>query len=153
MNYEELKKIIEEKLIGHPKCYNHCQEQSRLEFLSERSMLVGCYVCPSGYVSRIVTYGTELNLATFKTMISGALNEMGGVSDEDIRVATRYTWDLGIHGKPEGTALKEAYWTQNYRRTKSEDPNRPALFLCTKCNSLFHQSVAGKNTVCPRCKN
>ncbi len=153
MSSEELKKIFEEKLIGHPKCYHHCEEQSRFTFLSERSMLVGCYVCPSGYVSRIVTYGNELDLMAFKAMVSAALEGIGDATDEDIRVATRYTWDLGIHGKPEGTALKEAYWTQNYRRTKSEDPNRPALFLCTKCNLFYHQTATDENTVCPRCKN
>ncbi len=152
MSSRNLKQIVEEKLNGHSKCYGHCQEQTMLKFLPEKRMTVGCYSCPSGYVSRMVTYGKRLNVNAFKTFISKALQGIEDVTDEDVRVATRYTWDLGLKRKPEGMVLREAYWTQNYRRTKSEDQNRPALFLCVKCSSFYQQPVVSKNTLCPRCR-
>jgi hypothetical protein len=146
-----LRTLVEEELNGHPKCYGHCEEVSTLKLLNEKPMMIGCYSCPSGYVSRMVGYGRELDLNAFKTTVSAAAQEIGDVTDEDIRVATRYTWDLGVKQEPEGVVLKEAYWMQNYRRTKSDDPNRLALFLCTNCASFYCQPVAGKNILCPRC--
>jgi hypothetical protein len=152
MSSKNLKEIVEERLSGHSRCYGHCQEQTTLKFLPEKRITVGCYSCPSGYVSRMVTYGRRLNVNAFKAFISKALQGIGDVADEDIRVATRYTWDLGLKRKPEGMVLREVYWTQNYRRTKSEDPNRLALFLCAKCSSFYQQPVLNKNTLCPRCR-
>ena len=98
-------------------------------------MEIGCYVCSSGYVSRIVTYGKKLDLAAFKALVSSLTKGVADVDDEDIRVGTRYTWDLGIKGNESGMVLREAYWTQSYRRTKNDNPNRVALFLCGKCDS------------------
>jgi len=147
----DLRTLVKEELNGRPKCYGHCQEVSTLMILNEKPMIIGCYSCPSAYVSRIVGYGRELDLNAFRTTVSAAAQEIGDVTDEDIRVATRYTWDLGIRQELEGVVLKEAYWMQNYRRTKSDDPNRLALFLCTNCMSFYSQPVTGKNNLCPRC--
>ncbi len=112
-------------------------------------MMIGCYVCPSGYVSLIVHYGKQLNLVGFKTFLS-SIHE-GVVADEDIRVATRYSWDLGVE-ETEGPVLREAYWRQSYRRTKNEDPNRIALFMCAKCSSFYNQQLSDKNKLCPLCR-
>ena len=147
-----MKKTVEKKLNGHSKCYGHCQERTTLKLLPEKRMTIGCYSCPSGYVSRIVIYGRKLSASWFKAFISRALRGIGDVADEDIRIATRYTWDLGIKRKPQGMVLREAYWTQNYRRTRSEDPNRLALFLCAKCNAFYQQPVVNENALCPRCR-
>jgi hypothetical protein len=147
----DLKRVVEERLSPRSKCYGHCQEESTLKFLPEKRMMIGCYTCASGYVSRIVAYGRELDLNDFRALVSAAVQGIGDVTDEDIRVATRYTWDLRVEGEPEGTVLKEAYWTQNYRRTKSDDPNREALFLC-KCGSFYYQPATDRNRLCPRCR-
>jgi hypothetical protein len=148
----DLKKVVEEKLSPPSKCYGHCDEESTLKLLCDKRMMIGCYTCYSGYVSRMVAYGKELDVKTFKAIVSAAIQGIGDVTDEDVRVASRYTWDLGVEGEPEGLVLKEAYWTQNYRRTKSDDPNRAALFLCTKCRSFYHQPATDKNRLCPRCR-
>jgi len=147
----DLRTIVEEELNARSKCYGHCQDASTLKLLNEKRMMVGCYSCPSGYVSRIVAYGKEPDVSAFKTIVKAAVQGIVDVTDEDIRIATRYTWDLGIKQEPEGVVLKQVYWTQNYQRTKSDDPNREALFLCTNCASFYHQPVASRNGLCPRC--
>ena len=143
--------IIEEKLNGHPTC-SHCQQQSALKLLPRKGLVIGVYACSFGYVSRIVTYGKNLDLAEFKALLSSFTKGVADVDDEDIRVATRYTWDLDIKGGESGMVLKEAYWTQNYRRTKNDNPNREALFLCSGCDSLFNQAFSESDRLCPRCR-
>ncbi len=144
----DLEKLVKERLNGRAKCAGHCEELSTLKFLPQKGMMIGCYTCPSGYVSFLVQYGRELDLHAFKTFLSLLQSD---VADEDIRIATRYNWDLGIDGR-ERTVLREVYWRQSYRRTKSDDPNRVALFLCTKCSSFYRQRISDKNTFCPQCR-
>ncbi len=48
--------------------------------------------------------------------------------------------------------LREAYWTQSYRRTKNDDPDRPALFFCSNRDSFFVQPLTSKETLCPSCR-
>jgi len=144
-----LDRLVKGKLNGHTRCSGHCQEQVELKILQQKGMTIGCYGCPSGYVSCLIQYGRELNLQTFKTFLSTIQSD---VTDEDIRIATRYTWDLAIEGQPDGAILKEAYWRQSYRRSKSEDPHRISLFACTKCDSFYSQPITNKNTLCPQCQ-
>ena len=144
----DLEKLVKERLNGRAECAGHCQELSKLKFLPQKEMIIGCYTCPSGYVSLLVQYGRELDLHAFKTFLSSLQID---AADEDIRIATRYNWDLGIKGDQEGTVLKEAYWRQSYRRTKSDDPHRVALFQCTNCSSFYRQRISDKNTFCPQC--
>jgi hypothetical protein len=134
-----LEKLAKKRLNGHSKCAGHCQQQSVLKFLHQKGITMGCNTCPSGYVSLIVHYGKELDLHAFKTFLSSIQPD---VTDEDIRVATRYKWDLGIKGERDGKVLREAYWRQNYRRTKSDDPRRIALFLCSKCGSFYSRQIS-----------
>ena len=129
----DLRTIVEEELNARSKCYGHCQDASTLKLLNEKRMMVGCYSCPSGYVSRIVAYGKEPDVSAFKTIVKAVVQGIVDVTDEDIRIATRYTWDLGIKQEPEGVVLKQVYWTQNYQRTKSDDPNREALPMHQLC--------------------
>jgi hypothetical protein len=145
----DLERLVKERLNGHSKCAGHCQELSELKLLSQNGMMIGCYSCPSGYVSSLVQYGKVLDLHAFKTFLSSLLQ--GDVTDEDIRVATRYNWDLGIKGQPDGKILMEAYWRQSYRRTNSDDPHRTALFHCTKCSSFYRKQLSVKNQFCPQC--
>ncbi|HMK82121.1 MAG TPA: hypothetical protein VK503_00225 [Candidatus Bathyarchaeia archaeon] len=152
MTSTDLDKLVTAKIHGRSKCYGHCQDQYALKFLPfQKGMIIGSYVCPSGYVSRIVLYGNELNLHAFRKFLSSLLRGIVEVTDEDIRVATRYTWDLGITNEPPGRVLREAYWTQRYRRTKTDDPHRTTLFQCTKCGSFYCQPFSDKNTFCPQC--
>jgi hypothetical protein len=146
----DLERLVKERLNGRGNCSGHCQEPYELKLLPQKEMMIGSYACPSGYVSLIVHYGKELDLHAFKTFLSSLLE--GNVTDEDLRVATRYNWDLRIEGEPEGAVLREAYWRQSYRRTKSDDPHRVALFQCTRCSSFYRQQISDKIKLCPQCR-
>ena len=61
--------------------------------------------------------------------------------EEDVRIASRYPWDLGITTGDGAKSMMVAYWTQNYRRTKSEDADRDALFLCETVTRSSHSRL------------
>jgi hypothetical protein len=143
------RRIVEEKLNAVAKCRGHCNEQTSLSLSDVKGELIGTYACPSGYVSRLMNYG-EVDVAWFREFVSLLLRGVEEVKDEDIRVATRYAWDLDEMGT--GEVLKEAYWTQNYRRNQTDDPNRAALFSCTNCRSFYVQSASGKERLCLDCR-
>lgn len=139
--------------FGEPqKCYGHCDQLASPRVLKENGMLIVGVVCHAGYVSRIVAYSRELDLPRFKSFISDSLGPSMTVSDADLRSATRFSWDLGITGD-ESETVKVAYWTQNYRGSKKDSPNRPALFMCSSCGALHVQPVSEKSVLCPRCRS
>lgn len=90
-----------------------------------------------------------------KTRFRGYAQEsaagLGKVEDSDIRTARRYAWDLGLERERDDLVLREAYWTQNYRRTKTDDPDRPALFLCSNGDSFFVQPLTSNRKHCQNC--
>lgn len=136
--------IVENYLTTKGKCYGHCDGKTELVFLEKGERTISCMVCPGGYVSRLVLYGHELDVGEFLGYIKEKLGQSGDVSAYDIRTATRHPWDLGTDAGVGGeNVIMEAYWTQNYRRTKSEDPTRDAIFLCRECNSLYLSPVSG----------
>ncbi len=122
-----------------------------MKFLTSDKDLFVCFVCPAGYISRIITYGEEVNIQTFKEYLSKLFAGSLSLEDEDIRVATRYIWDLGVKSGKD-RVFRAAYWTQNYRRTKSDNPERISLFLCSNCNSPFLQPVTSTATLCQNCR-
>ena len=144
----DLRTLLEQKFAEPVQCYGHCGELSRFTILADRP-LIACYCCQSGYVSRIMAYGVDADPSVLKRFVEGALEGSGTVRDEDIRTATRNEWDFT---RLSGGQIKATYWTQNYRRTKTDDPNRTALFLCSKCRSLFHQALTSRWTVCGKCR-
>jgi hypothetical protein len=147
---DKTRRIVEAKLNAVATCRGHCNERANLSLSEVEGRLIGTYACPSGYVSRLINYG-EVDATWFSDFVSQLLRSVGEVKDEDIRVATRYAWDLDERGS--GEVLREAYWTQNYRRTQSDDPKRDALFSCTNCRSFYVQSISGKERLCRDCRN
>ena len=77
---------------------------------------------------------------------------MQRIEDGDVRIASRYAWDLGLDRGSNDLILKEMYWTQNYRRTKSDDPDRTALFLCANRDSFFIQALKNDEKFCDKCR-
>jgi hypothetical protein len=146
---DDIVSLVKEKLGGPFTCYGHCQSPSELRFIGEGGRLVAGHVCPSGYVSRLVEYGRDVDPSDFLSFVARQLGDSIGVRPADLRVATRYGWDL-IGGGSE-KLLREAYWTQNYGKGKSKDPERDALFLCSSCGSLFIQPLSSKGALCGRC--
>jgi len=108
-------------------------------------------VCAKGYVSKVMAYGLGDNRPVISSLIRGALGSKGDFSDEDVRTATRYAWDMGMEDKARDIVFRVAYWTQNYRRTKSNAANRDGLFACIQCDTLFVQPVSSLKTTCPTC--
>jgi len=145
----DLDRLVREKLNGRSECSGHCQQRSELKLLRQGGMTIGCYSCPSGYVTCLIQYGRVLDLQAFKVFLSTIQDD---VTDEDIRVATRYNWDLAITNQSDGPVVREAYWRQSYRRTKSEDQQRTALFTCTNCDYLYHQPLSNLDTLCLNCR-
>ncbi len=142
--------IARSLLATTAKC-SHCGGQATLDYVGDGS--VGVHVCPDRYVSRIIAYGSRLDPEGVRKFVEGAAKGMQEVEGSDIRVARRYSWDLGFESENDDLVLTEAYWTQNYRRTKSEDPDRPALFLCANRDSFFVQPLRAKETLCERCRS
>ena len=130
--------IIENYLKSDGRWYGHCEGRAEMVFLEKGRRTVSCMACPGGYVSRIVMYAPEVDPADLQEFLAVRAGALGPVSEEEIRVATRHPWDLGIEGQvKEDVAIRQAYWTQNYRKTKADNPSRNALFLCRDCSELF----------------
>jgi hypothetical protein len=148
-----LRAIVAENYDELEKCYGHCEQPANLKFLNnEEDPVVTGYSCHAAYLSRIIIYSHSLTLQQSVDMISRLVGPNYEVKEDDVRLASRYPWDLGISsGKPE-KMMTVAYWTQNYRRTKSEDPNRIAIFLCVNCNSIFSQQLSERNVLCTDCR-
>jgi len=141
-------------LFGEPqKCYGHCDQPASIRFLKEEDgMVIAAMVCHAGYVSRVMAYGRELDLGLLKSFISQSWGGGKTLGDEDLRVATRFAWDLGMEGRGEDVVVRVGYWTQNYRGSKSDDPNRLGLFSCANCSCLFPQPVNSKAVLCTACR-
>jgi hypothetical protein len=149
----ELKALVQEKFSEPQKCYGHCDQQSTLKFLDDEEVITAVYSCPGSYISKVIVYGDSVDLDHVLGYMRDLVGKEQDVREEDIRVASRYPWDLGIEdtGSQE-RVMGAAYWTQNYRRTKSDDPNRAAVFLCGNCRSVFSQPMSSRQTLCPECR-
>lgn len=146
-----LRDLVEQ--FGEPqKCYGHCDQLASPRVLKDDGMLIVGMVCHAGYVSRIIAYSRELDLGRFKSFVSESLGPGIRLTDDDLRTATRFSWDLGFTGD-ESETVKVAYWTQNYRGSKEDNPNRPGLFMCSNCGALHVQPVTEKSVLCARCKS
>jgi hypothetical protein len=133
------------------KCYGHCSNQARLKLRESGERVQGFYVCPAGYVSKLIWYAEELDTADFTRYLSEVLAGKVQLRSTDVRLATRYSWDLGLAGKS-GKVMRVAFWTQNYRGSKTDDPDRPSLFLCSRCGEPFVQPFSESNSLCEECK-
>jgi hypothetical protein len=149
MPVDDAKSAVKELFAVTPNCYGHCKTLSRFEFRDD-SMIV--QVCPDRYVSRIITYGSQVDPDQFKETVRGLAPGLERVESSDIRVASRYAWDLGLKRENDDPIVRLAYWTQSYRRTKNESADRAALFLCMNKDSFFTQPMSSRNRLCWNCR-
>ena len=148
----DLRALVAEEYDQVEKCYGHCEQPATSKFLnSEADPVVTGYSCHSAYLSRIIIYSETFGLHESVDLISQIIGKHYDVKEEDVRIASRYAWDLGMTTGDAQKLVTAAYWTQNYRRTKSEDPGRTALFLCENCRSVFSQPLSDKRVICPSC--
>jgi hypothetical protein len=143
----DLAKVVAASFSEPQKCYGHCEAMANLKYLRSGDVLIACYVCPAGYVSRVMAYGSSSTLEQLRAFLTEALGDEVRLGDEDLRVATRHIWDL----RTSGGDVSASYWTQNYRKAKSDDPNRKALFSCSRCGALYLRPISASGTLCPRC--
>ena len=147
----DIRPVVMERFAEPQKCHGHCDQPARMRVLKEDGEVLVATACPKGYVSRVAAYGRGDAANAVRSAVQRALGPGGDLRDEDIRTATRYAWDLGMEGSASGAVFKAAYWTQNYRRTKSEATNREATFACERCGSLFMQRLSSEGTLCASC--
>lgn len=148
----DLRPLVAEKFGTLERCYGHCEQQPTLRFLnSADTPVIGGYACHAGYLSRIVVYAESISINEARGLVQALVGPATAITDEDIRVENMYPWDLDMRGEA-GKILMAAYWTQNYRRSKNEDPNRTGLFLCGSCQSIFPQPIVERRALCDRCR-
>jgi hypothetical protein len=111
--------------------------------LDDSDKVVGTYVCPDGYVSRVIYFSVNPDIDWFKGFLTTQVGEEM-VKDRDIRPATRHGWELGNEalieigdGIPRGRIM-EIYWTI-YPKTDNEK-NR-GVFLDAERKKLFVQKL------------
>ncbi|MDG6942406.1 MAG: hypothetical protein JRN34_05770 [Nitrososphaerota archaeon] len=114
---------------------------------------MGLHVCSGRYVSRIIWYGIHPDTDGFMRFVQTAVQGTQVVEGGDVRIASRYAWDLGLDRNSNDLILKEMYWTQNYRRAKNDDPDRAALFFCANRDSFFVQPVKSDEKRCEKCRS
>jgi len=153
--------FVEKYLSFEGQCRRHCEEPASFTKLSSsEDRLVGAYVCPGGFVSRVIYFGRKADIVGFNHFLEDHVGK-DFVNSRDLRVATRYGWELGGDAlseignmSPEGV-ISEVYWTV-YPRT-DEEKNR-GVFLCQDsrekrgCARLFIQGINSKNRLCPKCR-
>jgi hypothetical protein len=158
---KSLKEFVEKYLTFEGQCYRHCDNPSSLVHLrSDSKNVIGAYVCPGGYVSRVVYFSVNPDIKLLKAFLYSQVGEEI-VTDRDIRPATRHGWELGNDalaeiGKVSTTGvIKEVYWTVY---PKTEDERNRGIFICSHtekgrtCNGLFIQDKKSRNRLCPKCK-
>jgi hypothetical protein len=148
----ELRELVTEQYGQLEKCYGHCELPATAKFLNDdaESVVVG-YSCHGAYLSRIIIYSKSLTLPVSVNYVTRLVKGQQEVMEEDVRIASRYPWDLNMVSTETEKIMMMGYWTQNYRRTKNDDPNRNALFLCESCHTIYSQPVTSKHILCPRC--
>jgi hypothetical protein len=146
----DLEEFVREEFGEHQNCYGHCTQPATLRILDRDEMLIVGVVCHAGYASKIIAYGDKLDESRFKAFLTRALGTSPAVADDEIRTATRFPWEASSDGV---NSMKVAYWTQNYRASKSDDPNRVGLFICQNCNSPYLQPANNRNVLCAGCQS
>lgn len=148
----DIRSVVADRYGQLEKCYGHCDQPATLKFLNaEGTPVITGYSCHQAYLSRIIIYSDSLDLHESRDTIAELVGKDQEVKEEDVRLASRYPWDFEITTGDGRRSMMVAYWTQNYRRTKSEDPERSALFLCESCRTVFPHALGGKQVLCPDC--
>lgn len=146
-------------IVKDTKCYRHCQGLAKfVPLLRARNSLVGAYVCPQSYVSRVVYFADKPDAKWFEKFLSDQLGSTR-VKAKDVRRATRHGWELGGAAEEEISTvsndgrLLQYYWTF-YARTDEEKQN--GTYLCSKedggCGRLYLRSNSESSKLCPNCK-
>ncbi len=155
---DQLISFVREYLIaeGVP-CGRHCKDPVRFVPLYDGDKgLVGSYVCPQDYVSRVVYFSGNPDPKWFENYLSKQVGTTR-VRRRDIRFGTRHGWELGQEAEetirnfaPRG--IKQYYWTFY---PKTELDKAFGTFLCSKeeggCGKIFTKPTEAETKLCPQC--
>ena len=155
-----LKEFVEKYLSFKGRCRRHCDEPTSLvDLWSDSDGVVGAYVCPDGYASRVIYFSVNPDINWFKSFLTSQVGEKR-VNDRNIRPATRHGWELGNDalfeiGNVDSTGkITEVYWTIY---PKTEEERSWGVFLCYDpegkrgCRRLFVQDIKSRSKLCPKC--
>lgn len=161
MKRKSLKDFVNRYLNFEARCRRHCDKFTSLnELWSDSNNMVGAYVCPDGYVSRVIYFSIDPDINWFKKFLTTQVGEEI-FTERDLRLATRHGWELESDASTEISnmsptgVVKEVYWT-TYPKTNEE--RRRGVFLCLDpqkgkgCKRLFVQEVHSSNRLCPKCR-
>jgi len=162
INMSTLRALIDHHLTFTGKCFHHCKNPTTMRIIKETSgRIVAAYTCPDGFVSQVVYFtDSKPDLEWFHEFLSQQV-EKRNVGKRDVRIATRYGWELEGDARreiqsqlgPEGK-LTEVYWT---RYPKTELQKKNAISLCIGspskpgCMRLFIHSRKSKPALCHEC--
>lgn len=154
-----LKDFVNEYLLAKgARCYRHCQAVTKFEPLSQYgSSLVGAYVCPQSFVSRVVYFASNPDPKWFERFLTDQLGPR--VKSKDIRKATRHGWELGSNAEEKITKVSDNgkiiqyYWTF-YPSSNEEKEN--GTYLCSKevggCGKLYVKPNTDDSKLCQKCR-
>lgn len=138
---------------GFPCSPRHCSKTTTyFSLIDDRDPIVGAYICPDNYVSRIVYFSTNPGGAWFENYLRSDRGGGDRIRSVDIRKATRHGWELGREAEAESKrlfpkGLTEYYWTF-YPHT--DDEKVKGNFLCEKCDMLFVKLNSSPDRICSR---
>ncbi len=144
------------------KCARHCERPTRfVSLLEENDKLVGAYVCPDEYVSRVVYFSSKLDMNWFEAFLRDQVGDR--LRSRDLRCATRHGWELGREAEKRikllvdsGKGLREAYWTFY---AKSDEDKKSGTFLCSSkdggcARRLYSKRLDDQSRkLCPNCQS
>lgn len=147
-------------IANDAKCYRHCQAPTKFVPISRSdSSLVGAYVCPQSYVSRVVYFADNPDAKWFERFLTDQLGT-SRAKTKDIRKATRHGWELGggaeekIRNVSENGRLVQYYWTFY---PKSDEEKQNGTFLCSKeaggCGQLYVKPNEDNSKLCQKCRS
>lgn len=142
------------------KCYRHCEQPTKFVpiFQSETS-LVGAYVCPQRYVSRVVYFADNPDIEWFEGILREQVGA-GRVRSRDIRRATRFGWELGREAEKEiGQASRSGKVTQHYWTfyARTDEDGQSSTWLCPReeggCGKIYTKANSNDSILCENCRS
>jgi len=121
-------------VLDGAKCYRHCEKPTRfVSLLDSDDKLVGAYVCPEEFVSRVVFFSKAPEMSWFESFLRDQVGER--LRAKDLRRASRHGWELGRDAEKSivevvepSKGLSEAYWTFY---AMNEEDKKSGTFLCS----------------------
>jgi hypothetical protein len=157
---DQLLSFVEKYLVvNDAKCYRHCDRATKfVPIFRYDSTIVGAYVCPQNYVSRIVYFANNPDPDWFKEFLFDQIGK-DRINPRDIRKATRHGWELGGNAEKEisnvskSREITQYYWTP-YPATDEE--KKYGVFICAKeqggCGKLYSKLKTDETKLCPSCQ-